>query len=103
MAMLVPAFQRTSLHGFLLGTYPGMKLLGHRLYKCSILRRNAKQFYKVFVKLPLFLAVTLFLLLAKESKVSRIFNVLQVSWNKISFYKHYLNEYKVIKEQGLNF
>lgn len=27
---------------FLLGGYPGMKLLGHRLYECSVLRNNAK-------------------------------------------------------------
>lgn len=72
-----------------------MKLLGHRLYECSILRKNAKQFYKVVVKFPLFLAVTLFVFLARENRVSRIFNVLQVSWNNISFYKHYLNEYSL--------
>lgn len=69
-----------SLRGFLLGAYPGMKLLGHRLYKCSIFRNNAKQFYKVVVKLRLFLAV-LFLFLARGSRVSRIFIFLQVSWN----------------------
>lgn len=69
-----------------------MKLPGHGLYECLILRNNAKPFSKVVVKFHLFLAVTLFLLLATESRVRRIFNVLQVSWNKVSFYKHYLNE-----------
>lgn len=40
------------LHTFLLGIYPGVKLLSHRTCKGSTLEDDVKQFYKMVV--PLF-------------------------------------------------